>query len=91
LAAAAVVDFLGGMLTINCSDGEMEGYLMLLAKGRLSKSIERRIWWKRWGFSSGMRRALGWGCACFIVALQNGSVHQINKMRRIVHSYLGRI
>ena len=57
------------------------GYLMLLTRDRLRKLIERRMWWKRWGFSSGMRRALGWGCASFIRAPQNDSVHQINKKR----------
>jgi hypothetical protein len=45
---AAAVDFLGGMTGDICLDVGIDGYLMLLARGRLSRSIVRfaveRLW-----------------------------------------------
>lgn len=43
---AAVFAFLGGILSSNCLVGRIDGYLMLLTRGRTIKSIEALVEWK---------------------------------------------
>jgi hypothetical protein len=59
---------LGGMAGDVCFNGDVDRYLMLRKKGRLSKSIEGRMWWKLWEYA-GMASARLWrGFRAYIVA-----------------------
>lgn len=59
---AAVVAFLGGILSSNCLVDRVDGYLMLLTRGRAMKSIEALVngkLWKSMGRQAGVMRRGG--------------------------------